>query len=249
MESEIESKLDRIEKQEDVRILYACESGSRAWGFESPDSDYDVRFIYVRPRDNYLRLDETRDVIEQQSGKLDINGWDLDKTLKLARKSNPVLFEWLNSPIMYRSSQQIDDIKKAIKPFYSTKSSVYHYLHMAQGNYDSYIAGRDTVKHKKYLYVLRPILACLWVLDEKSVPPMEFAKLIDSKLDPTIRRDVDDLLAAKRASAEMATGQPIDSLNNYIASKLDEIANAAAALPAESGASWDELNKLFVSIV
>ncbi len=102
MEELIKSKLKEIEEKENIKILHCVESGSRAWGFASPDSDYDVRFIYVRPKEFYLRLDKTREVIEWQlDDTLDINGWDVSKALSLLYKSNPTLFEWNSSPIVY----------------------------------------------------------------------------------------------------------------------------------------------------
>ena len=105
MEALIQEKLREIEGREDCRILLAVESGSRAWGFASPDSDYDVRFIYVRPRESYLRLNRLRDVIELPADDvLDINGWDLDKTLRLLYKSNPTVFEWFSSPLVYQTT-------------------------------------------------------------------------------------------------------------------------------------------------
>ena len=102
MKSRILSHLREIETTENVRIVYACESGSRAWGFPSADSDYDVRFLYVHPLEWYLSVDVKRDVIERPlQGGLDISGWDLKKALQLFRKSNPPLLEWLGSPIVY----------------------------------------------------------------------------------------------------------------------------------------------------
>ena len=113
MEALIKEKLHEIEQRENCRILLAVESGSRAWGFASPDSDYDVRFIYVRPRESYLRLNRARDVIELPiNGVLDINGWDVDKTLKLLHKSNPTVFEWFSSPIVYQTT----DFTEAFSP-------------------------------------------------------------------------------------------------------------------------------------
>ena len=101
-------KLQEIEERENIKILHCVESGSRAWGFASPDSDYDVRFIYVRPKEFYLRLDKTRDVIEWQlDDTLDINGWDIDKTLTLLHTSNPSLFEWNSSPIVYKTTDEL----------------------------------------------------------------------------------------------------------------------------------------------
>lgn len=105
----IKDKIQEIEKKENVRVLRCVESGSRAWGFASPDSDYDVRFIYVRPKEYYLRLEKKRDVIEWQLDEtLDINGWDIQKALRLLHKSNPTLFEWNSSPIIYK--QQMSGI-------------------------------------------------------------------------------------------------------------------------------------------
>jgi len=151
MQELIKQKLSELKQTKNVRVLYACESGSRAWEFESPDSNFDVRFIYARPREFYLRLNEGRDVIEWQLDELlDINGWDLKKTLQLAYKSNPVLYEWFRSPIVYKDSKAAHMIREAIAPYYKLKSSVYHYLHMAGGNYRRELEGRAEVKYKKY---------------------------------------------------------------------------------------------------
>lgn len=115
-------KLNELEKKENVRILLAVESGSRAWGFASPDSDYDVRFIYVRPKAEYLRLEKTRDVIELPiEGALDINGWDLDKTLRLLHGSNPTLFEWFSSPIVYRETPFAEEFRAVMQKYFCSK--------------------------------------------------------------------------------------------------------------------------------
>src|SRR5689334_4705492 len=152
IQSEIREELSRIEASQDCRILLAVESGSRAWGFESSDSDYDVRFVYIRRPEWYLSvdLDLRRDVIERPiSDLLDISGWDIRKTLRLFAKSNPPLLEWLSSPIVYVKRYQFPDALKALLPdYFSPVSSTYHYLHMAQGNYRDYLKG-DTVWLKK----------------------------------------------------------------------------------------------------
>ena len=133
-------KLKDIETKENVRILLAVESGSRVWGFASPDSDYDVRFIYVRPREDYLRLEKARDVIELPlEGELDINGWDLDKTLRLLRASNPTLFEWFSSPIVYRDTEFADEFRSVMQEYFSSKRGLSHYLSMASSNYREYL--------------------------------------------------------------------------------------------------------------
>lgn len=148
MEKLILSKLREIEEKEDVRILLAVESGSRAWGFSSPDSDYDVRFIYARKRADYLRLEKTRDVIELPlDDVLDINGWDIQKTLRLLYKSNPTLFEWFSSPIVYMETEFADALRDIMQKYFSTKRSMYHYISMAEGNYREYLKS-DMVKAK-----------------------------------------------------------------------------------------------------
>ena len=129
MKELIDKKLNEIEKRENIKILHCVESGSRAWGFASPDSDYDVRFIYVRPKEFYLRLDKTRDVIEWQLDEtLDINGWDIQKALQLLYKSNPTLFEWNSSPIVYRTTKEWGKIASVIDRYFVAKSGLYHYL-------------------------------------------------------------------------------------------------------------------------
>src|SRR5712692_7457134 len=137
MEAAIKQVLHDIEVQEQVSILYACESGSRAWGFASHDSDYDVRFLYARTKAAYLRLDPPRDVIERPIvDNLDVNGWDIFKALRLLRKSNPPLLEWLFSPIVYlEKSASINDLRAIARRFYSSNALYYHYKHMANGNY------------------------------------------------------------------------------------------------------------------
>lgn len=161
-----------------IHVLYACESGSRAWGFEPPDSDYDVRFIYVRPNSEYLRLEDTRDVLEFPIiDEFDINGWDLDKMLRLLHSSNPSLYEWLASPVIYRTSQTANIIRELIASNYSYKKMLYHYLHMAKGNFRTYLK-EDMVIAKKYLYVIRPLLAAIWIIGKNELPPMRFSDLV-----------------------------------------------------------------------
>ena len=173
----ITEKLAEIEKKEQVSIIHAVESGSRAWGFASPDSDYDVRFIYVRPTDYYLRLDKVSNVIEWQLDKtLDINGWDLQKTLRLLHNSNPTLFEWNNSPIIYITTGEWASVREVINEYFLAKAGLHHYLSTATSNYREYLK-TDMVKLKKYFYVIRPLLACKWILNKKCPPPMQFAEL------------------------------------------------------------------------
>ena len=209
METQIKEEQKKIEELEDVKIIMAIESGSRAWGFASPDSDYDVRFIYVRNKVDYLRLDKVRDVIEWRlDDVLDISGWDIRKALELLYKSNPTLFEWCASPIIYKETEEAQWLKDILPQYFSMKKSLYHYLSMAKSNYHKYLQGEE-VRLKKYFYVLRPILAAQWILDKKCAPLMQFATLVDTELEEAMKPQVSRLLAMKKNTPEMGTAPKI----------------------------------------
>ena len=249
MKEIITAKIAELEKAENVRVIHAVESGSRAWGFASPDSDYDVRFIYVRPKEYYLRLEKTRDVIEWQLDEtLDINGWDLQKALRLLHSSNPTLFEWNNSPIVYKTTDEWAAIRAKINHYFSAKSGLYHYLSTANSNYREFLKG-DMVKLKKYFYVVRPLLACKWILDKKCPPPMLFTELADAELEADMKPIIDNLLRLKMNTPEMGEGKRIDKLNEYIDGNLVSLKAAIDALPREHKADWSKLNELFLSVV
>ena len=157
------AKLKEIEQKEQVKILHAVESGSRAWGLASPDSDYDVRFIYIRRKEDYLRLETVPDFIDWELNEvLDINGWDITKALRHFHRSNAVLYEWCYSPIVYASTPQWAQVEQAVRPYFSCKASMYHYYGAANKTYLTYLQG-EQVNYKKYFYVLRPLLACQWI--------------------------------------------------------------------------------------
>lgn len=237
-------KLNEIEKEQNVRILLAVESGSRAWGFASPDSDYDVRFIYVRPKEAYLRLDEVRDVIELPiNDELDINGWDLKKTLRLLYKSNPTLFEWFSSPIVYMETDFADQFRCVMNEYFSQKKALYHYISMAERNYCEFLKG-EQVKAKKYFYVLRPILACNWVLDKGFPPPMLFSELADAELPEYLKDDVNNLLRLKITHPEIKEIERIDSLNDYIYKSIEEIKGKVSQC-TDNHNDWNKLNRMF----
>lgn len=240
-------KLEEIEQTENCRILLAVESGSRAWGFASPDSDYDVRFIYVRPQTDYLKLQPQRDVIELPVNPvLDINGWDLNKTLRLLYRSNPTLFEWFSSPIVYRTSAFADRFKPVMENYFCSKSSLWHYLSMAKHNRCDYLQG-ETVKVKKYFYVLRPILACRWILEQGTPPPMLFEDLMKHELDSGMVGIVTQLLELKMNVPEVQMIPPIPQLNAYIEQSIGELEAKIKALPQEPPKSWEPLEQLFLS--
>lgn len=221
------SQLRKIEQQHNVNILYACESGSRAWGFASTNSDYDVRFIYMHPKDWYLSVDleRRRDVIELPiKDELDINGWDVRKALQLLRKSNPSLLEWLRSPIIYQKQDEgVHQIKELIPTYYSEQACFYHYLNMAQSNFGEFLKG-DEVWLKKYFYVLRPILALKWIEEENGFAPMEFEKMMEQLMPAgELKQAIQKLLDTKRAGNELQTGPRIEAISSFIEKELERL--------------------------
>ena len=241
-------ELRQIEKDNNVKVLLAVESGSRAWGFASPDSDYDVRFIYVRPEKDYLRLEEVRDVIELPiNDELDINGWDLQKALRLLYRSNPTLFEWFSSPLVYMETDFADQFREIMTDYFSTKKSLYHYISMAEGNYREFLRG-ETVKAKKYFYVLRPVLACRWVIERKTPPPMLFSELASAELPDFLRPEVERLLDLKINAPEVKEIPRIDILNEYLDESITDIKSGIAAMD-DSDNNWTELNNMFLRTV
>lgn len=248
MKEIIKKKLEEIEKQEHVKVILAVESGSRAWGFESTDSDYDVRFIYVREQEMYLRLDSIRDVIEWQLDEVfDISGWDIKKALQLLYKSNPTLFEWINSPIIYKETEEALELRNLAKEYFDVKKSVMHYLNMTSTTFNNYLQD-DMVKLKKYFYAIRPILAAKYALENKIQPPVKFSELKETMLDDAINDEVNHLLELKINSNEMQYIPVINCLNQYIENNMNEIKNYANSI-AESHFEWDRLNQYFLKLV
>jgi predicted nucleotidyltransferase len=249
IERQILDRLKRLERDEDVRILYACESGSRAWGFESSDSDFDVRFIYIHPREWYLSVDtdSKRDVIELPiDGELDISGWELRKALRLFRKSNPPLLEWLGSPIVYIETTALASrLRKLQDTYCSPKACAHHYLHMARGNFREYLRGPE-VRLKKYLYVLRPVFAIKWIEAGLGVVPTEFPVLVDRLAEPPLQEAIGEFLAQKRRGFESDLGPAIPAISDFIQMELERLGTFEMAVPV-SKAPIEPLNELFRS--
>ena len=179
---------------------------------------------------------------------LDINGWDVDKTLKLLHKSNPTVFEWFSSPIIYRTSEFAERFKSIMRKYFSSKIALWHYLHMAEGNYREFLHG-DMVKAKKYFYVLRPVLACRWILEKGTPPPMKFIELMESQLDEDLKEPVYDLLDLKMKAPEVKMIPRVDVLNSYLARSMAEVKEMIEDLPKEQAHEWEELNELFLSVL
>lgn len=251
IKSAIINKLKEIENSEQIKILYAVESGSRGWGFESKDSDYDVRFIYVHNLDWYLSIEDKRDVIEYPISKqLDFSGWDIKKALKLCKNSNPPLYEWLNSSIVYLEEGDFaQKMRELIHKFYSAKASMHHYLSMAKGNYQVYLT-KEKVRIKKYFYVLRPIFACMWIEQYKTMPPMEFEKLFKAqKLDTELSDKIQRLLVRKRAGEELNIQAKIEVIDNFLEEEIRYHEDYVKILTVRSATKTDFLDAFFRKIV
>lgn len=246
IEQEIGRRLRDIEQHHSVIILFAVESGSRAWGFQSTDSDYDIRFVYKHNVDWYLSITKKRDVIEDPLDEIfDFSGWDIQKALWLFSKSNPPLLEWLKSPIIYLEQGNFrSDLRDLEEKYFSVKACILHYLHMANGNYREYLK-TETVKTKKYFYVLRPLLACEWIRRNKAPPPMEFEKLANEILDDdSVKNRVFDLLSRKRNNEELGEGPSIPTLNKYIEETISFYETYASSIE-KNVVDIEQLNNLF----
>lgn len=212
--------LARIEADQKVRILFAAESGSRAWGFESADSDFDVRFVYVRRPQDYLTIYKRRDVIEPKTGDndLDISGWDLPKALGLLAQGNTTAGEWFRSPTIYQTDQHTDALRAYASTCFSVSAARWHYFGLCKSTKQKYFDHKQTVRLKKYFYVIRPALCLLWLRHKETEPPMEIGKLMDLPGVPdTVRQKVEELRSAKQKASESATTSRIETLDEFVA--------------------------------
>jgi predicted nucleotidyltransferase/uncharacterized protein YndB with AHSA1/START domain len=228
----IDRRLADIERTFGVEVFYACESGSRAWDFASPDSDYDVRFLYRHPRDWYLSLNEQRDVIETPiEGVYDVNGWDLRKALRLALNGNPVLFEWLVSPIRYLERPLASEFRDVAFSVFDPVKAYRHYFSMARSQRRTYLMD-ETVRQKKYFYAVRPLLACQYLLAHRGIVPMRFFDLVDAVAPPSeVRETLVELLRSKRAASEAAEAQRLPALDRWIEQGLEALEARAPEPP------------------
>jgi len=239
-------KIKEIEEKENIKVLHVIESGSRAWGFASPDSDYDVRFIYVRDENFYLSLREIKDFIDWElNDVLDINGWDLKKALQHFHKSNATLFEWSNSPVVYYTTDEWKEIYENVaSDYFACKSALYHYYGTANKNYHEYLC-EDMVKYKKYFYVLRPILACKWIEKKKCPPPVLFDELFNTVLEDNMKAAVEDLLAKKIQMSESDKAPKVDAINQYIEEKLAYYKALVETMDDDRNPDWNPLEDVF----
>ncbi|MRG48961.1 nucleotidyltransferase [Chitinophaga sp. SYP-B3965] len=245
MQDTIKEQLSRIEQEHGVKILYACESGSRAWGFPGTDSDYDVRFIYAAPLQTYLSIRDRRDVIELPVNEvLDVSGWDIRKALQLFLKSNPPLYEWLQSPICYKADPDfVRDMENLMPIYFANRPGCHHYLNIALSTFENDLTGNE-VKLKKYFYALRSILACLWIIENEILPPMEFRLLRTQVGDVTWQNAVDNLLEIKQHASEKTIVPVVPLLHAWLKETIAFCKEKAAQIPS-SQESIEPLDQLF----
>jgi uncharacterized protein len=243
MRDEILAALRSIEAEAQVRVLLAVESGSRAWGFASPDSDYDVRFIYVHESAWYLTVFESRDVIEKMlPGELDVSGWDLRKSLRLFSKCNLALNEWLGSPVVYSETSEFRSELRALIPmFFNPTRATHHYRSMAKQALSN-LTSENQISIKKLLYAARALLACRWIRQYKSQPPTEFHMIVEHVAHIDERTYLADLVARKRDTPEK--GEVILERNRReaISAELEDYARDVASSETSPKASWHQLD-------
>ena len=231
MKTHIINKLTDIAAEQDVRILFACESGSRGWQFPSPDSDYDVRFIYVRPMDGYLSVAGRDEQIGfPVNDELDIYGWDILKVLRLIRKSNTAPFEWLQSPVVYMQQAGFrDELWTLCGQYFDRRSNIHHYLGMARAALDT-VVNNNEITIKKLFYVLRSLLAAKWCVERGCIAPMSIRPLT-GLMPENLQLMTDSLIACKSEAPEGLTVAIDPELKQYIDREYEACTQASAEMP------------------
>ena len=214
-------ELKSIESKHHIKILYACESGSRAWGYASRDSDYDIRFIYIQCPQWYLSIDEHKDnMVEKINDSMDVSGWDIRKALKLFRNSNPSLLEWLNAHMVYMEyAPFIKELRKLMPRAFSEKACLHHYFNMARNNMDQWKNGK---KHeiKWYFNILRPLLCCKWMEMKHTVPPVLFQELMEILPSGDIHHKMTALLNQRKLGINAKSVSPERAIDDFIDQEL-----------------------------
>ncbi|MEM1123725.1 MAG: nucleotidyltransferase domain-containing protein [Bacteroidota bacterium] len=245
----IKNNIAQLEQQKNIKVLYACESGSRAWGIASPDSDYDVRFIYVHQLDWYLSLCNHKDTItiKDENTDLDMTGWDLRKTLQLMKKSNAAPLEWMQSPMVYHETGGfLRRFRKVGDTCFSPNALNYHYLSMAKKFYST-CAGAEPVKLKNWFYALRTALNARWIVENNEMPPTVFKDTL-SLVDPSIKKEILALVALKGTKNEDFLFEKEASLLNLIQESIT-ISEAHKSKLAGSKVNMREMDKFFQRMI
>ncbi|MEP6746914.1 MAG: nucleotidyltransferase domain-containing protein [Bacteroidota bacterium] len=243
----IKAILTSIEQKKNIKILYACETGSRAWGFPSPDSDYDIRFVYMHERDWYLSLSQRKDTIEIMDGDLDITGWDLRKCLSLLKKSNAPLIERFVSPLEYFAKAGFkNEFKTLIENYYSPTAVFYHHYSLA-GKFWADIKNVNEYKLKSWFYLVRSLLSCNWIIKKKSVLPMDIEGLM-TLIDEESRGKLRELIKLKAGVGEKYLHTKNEQMNDWI-EKLWILIETSKENLGVSSPHYSLLNEFFLKKV
>ncbi|GAA5043767.1 hypothetical protein GCM10011506_47160 [Marivirga lumbricoides] len=248
MEGIIKKKLSNIENINEVKILYACESGSRAWGFPSPNSDYDVRFIYAQDLDWHLSLVDKKDTIDLPINEdLDIGGWEIKKVLRLLWKSNPPLLEWLQSPIIYQSDDHfLKGMQELSQEYFSPIAVMHHYLSMSKKYFEACQESNE-VKLKKYFYALRTAIAGKWVCEKETIPPIELPKMFEIISD-NVQDKIQELIVLKSHQKEDYLHKREPLIDAFLSETIRENEAIANKLPSANG-DIEKLDEFYRKVV
>ena len=240
MKTEILKTIKDIEKEEKVKVLFLIESGSRGWGWESRDSDYDVRGVFIQ---DYLKFTEIKEQINRKKGDLDITLWDLRKFFRLMVKSNPSVWEWLSSEIIYLENPLRKKLKRIFLKNFSEYSLKKHYVSMAKQNFDKYINNeKENANLKKYVYVLRSVACVTWIEKYKTPPPKNYKKIL--KLFPKYVKNFFEKVVKDKRKSENLVGPRNKEVENFVGFYFDKNFDKD-----DSTFKIRELNKLFKDII
>lgn len=246
MHEQIQQTLKQVEREFGCRILFACESGSRAWGLASPDSDFDIRFIYAHPPEWYLDIGQPPDTIEAMlPGDLDLSGWELRKALRLFAGCNPALCEWLDSPLIYTADERFQQsLTRLVDKFFKPRRAAFHYLKMAQKTRQAHPLN-EVMNAKKLFYILRPLLAALWIIERRRTPPTLFEQLLDASLAPaSLVEQIRALQMSKCCLGESDSITAPDAVRRWADETLQQIGAKVEALPVNGSQDIASLNAL-----
>lgn len=250
MHERIIAAIKNIELEHKCAVLFACESGSRAWGFASPDSDYDIRFIYTNSLEWYLKVEDKPDIINKMlPEELDICGWDLQKTLRLFAKCNLCLNEWLNSPCIYYKNENFHNkLKMLIPEYFNSKKAMHHYLSTANKMVENHLQ-TNSVNIKKLFYVLRPLLACIWIMNKQTMPPTAFKELFaQHELSHGIMEFINLLLAEKSVSSEKHKIHLPKEISVWINEQILKLTMFANTITTTNVIKWEPLNAIMLEM-
>lgn len=249
IKKEIIDKLHQAEREHNIKVILAVESGSRAWGFASSDSDYDCRFIYTRSKDNYITIQNKPDFLEYELNSVyDISGWDITKVMKQAIKPNTVLLEWLTSDIIYMSDDSVTELRKLALDYFNPKRVCYHYLNMAKKRNELITSGNHKLKH--YFYALRTLANIQYILHYQTMPPIDYFETIQQiNLDPELITEIKKLRKLKQDGVEAEQIEPNSLLLEYFNSQLEISEQQINELQFKSNYDLERCDKILLDIV